>query len=400
MRVAFIGLGKLGRPVALAVQSRGHPVVGYDLNEQAADEASSAGLSVRPLSEAVAGAEIIFVAVPTPHGHEYEGITRLPTERRDFDYTHLVRCARELRPLVTPNQVVAIVSTVLPGTMEREVFPELPHCGLCYNPSFIAMGTVQEDFLRPEFVLLGVDQPWAADRVEAFYRQTVEAPVYRTSVRNAELIKVAYNTFIGLKIVFVNTLMEICAKTGCDVDAVTDALKMANKRLISPAYLSAGMGDGGGCHPRDNIALSWLAKKLGLSYDLFESTMMARERQAEWLVDLMLAHGETHSLPLFVLGTAYKPEIDMTAGSAAVLVRNLLRERGWLVGCWDPYVNGKSQMPNHRGTPHIYLIGAKHLYFQHLAFEPGSVVLDPWRYIPDQEGVTVVRIGEGVREGA
>lgn len=389
MKVAFIGLGKLGRPVALAVQSRGHSVVGYDLNGPAADEAASAGLPVRPLADVVAGAEIVFVAVQTPHGAEYEGTTRLPADRQDFDYTHLVRCVRELRPLVTSDQVVAVVSTVLPGTMERKVFPELPHCGLCYNPSFIAMGTVQEDFLRPEFVLLGVDQPWAADRVEAFYRQTVEAPIYRTSVRNAELIKVAYNTFIGMKIVFANTLMEICHKTGCDVDAVTGALRHATRRLISPMYLSGGLGDGGGCHPRDNIALSWLARKLGLSFDLFEAVMTAREQQTDWLAAMVEANANMTDLPVVILGTAFKPQVASEEGSPAILLKRLLSERGVDVTTWDPYINDDGP-PTGRA---VFVIGTKHREFHDFIFSPGSVVIDPWRYLSDQPGVFFVRVG-------
>jgi len=102
-------------------------------------------------------------------------------------------------------------------------------------------------------------------------------------LNNAELIKVAYNTYIGMKIAFANTLMEICHKMGnIDVDQVTGALTFASRRLMSGAYLTGGMGDGGGCHPRDNIALSWLAQRLDLSFDWFASVMGAREKQTVW----------------------------------------------------------------------------------------------------------------------
>ena len=97
---------------------------------------------------------------------------------------------------------------------------------------------------------------------------------------NAEAIKVAYNTYISMKIAYANTWMEICHKIpGTDVDQVTGALELATTRIMSPKYLTGGMGDGGGCHPRDNIALSWLARELDLSYDFFEHLMIARERQ-------------------------------------------------------------------------------------------------------------------------
>ena len=107
------------------------------------------------------------------------------------------------------------------------------------------------DFIDPEFVLFGVHDATAAEQAEAFYRTITQAPFYRTSVENAELIKVGYNTYIGMKIVFANVMMEICHKSlGTDVDEVMNGLKLANRRLLSPAYLSGGMGDGGGCHPR------------------------------------------------------------------------------------------------------------------------------------------------------
>jgi UDPglucose 6-dehydrogenase len=237
------------------------------------------------------------------------------------------------------------------------------------------MGTTVQDFLDPEFVLLGGDDRRVVWEV---YSEVVgDAPVVRTSVKNAELIKVSYNTFIGLKIAFANTLMEVCHKTGCDVDEVTGALKMANRRLISPAYMDGGMGDGGGCHPRDNIALSWLARELDLSYDLFSAAMEAREAQAEWLCDLM----EQHDLQMVVAGLEYKPGSRIRTGSAAMLVKNLLEARGHVVHelvAW---------------YPQVILIGCKHPEFEAMKFPRGSVVIDPFRYIPDQDGVEVIRLG-------
>ena len=156
------------------------------------------------------------------------------------------------------------------------------------------MGTTIRDYLNPEFVLLGVRDPDAANTLEAYYATLVKAKVYRTSIDNAELIKVAYNTFIGMKIVYSNVMMEICQKIpATDVDQVMQGIKLSTRRLISTAYLDGGMGDGGGCHPRDNIAMSWLARKLDLSYDWFESVMRAREAQATWLARLILGELRT-----------------------------------------------------------------------------------------------------------
>jgi UDPglucose 6-dehydrogenase len=262
-----------------------------------------------------------------------------------------------------------------------------PLCGpltsLVYNPSFIAMGTTIRDFLDPEFVLLGGDD---AGVVESFYRSFTDANVWRTSVENAELIKVSYNTFIGLKIAFANTVMEVCHKSpGCDVDQVMGALKLAHRRLISPAYLTGGMGDGGGCHPRDNIALSWLARELDLSYDLFDAAMVARERQAEWLVDLMCEH----DLPPAILGVAFKAGTDIVTGSPAVLCQRILEERGFEPVVYDERCGFTSEI----NGPHVFLIGTRHPEHPEFPFPEGSVVIDPWRYIEPRPGVTVIPVG-------
>jgi len=396
VKVGFVGCGKLGLPVATTMASLGIEVHGYDpyvrghpdtSNEEGyAERIGAAGdnLILGSLEDACRS-DVVFVAVQTPHDAQYEGVTPIPSTRRDFDYSHLERAALDIAQVCAHHELhptIAVISTVLPGTMERVVQPALGNLPLVYNPSFIAMGTVVADWLDPEFVLLGGDD----GKVRKVYEACGVGPFYETTVPNAELIKVAYNTFIGLKLAFANTLMEVCHKTAANVDAVTGALKLADRRLISGAYLDGGMGDGGGCHPRDNIALSWLARELGLSYDLFEAAMMQREEQAEWLVELMCGY----ELDKGILGLAYKPGSHITTGSPAVLVANLLRQRGLSPYRHDPHV-GMGQMPSH---PLVWLVGCRHPEFPDYAFPEGSVVIDPWRYIPDQPGVEVVRVGE------
>ena len=154
------------------------------------------------------------------------------------------------------------------------------------------------------------------------------------------------------------------------------------------------MGDGGGCHPRDNIALSWLALEVGLSYDFFESLMVARERQTEWLAELMEAADppDGERLLKVVLGKSFKAGTNIVLGSPAILLKNLLEERGNDVEMWDPYVDVEQPRPEF--PPSIFLIGTKHPDFVDFAFPKGSVVIDPWRYIPQQPGVEVIRVGD------
>ena len=397
MNVGFIGLGRLGLPVATAMASKGLTVYGVDpyvkgypddlsYEDGFAEcvEKAEGRVKFVGLAEAMEHCSVLFVAVATPHDPQYEGVTPIPNERVDFDYSHLRHVAQDIRSLCDSRKylpTVSVISTVLPGTMDRYVIPRLGgRAKLVYNPSFIAMGTTIRDFLDPEFMLIGGD---AEGKVRAVYEACGIDTFYETSVNNAELIKVAYNTFIGLKLAFANTLMEVCHKTPkTNVDEVTGALKLAHRRLISPAYLDGGMGDGGGCHPRDNIALSWLARELDLSYDLFEATMMQRENQARWLAELM----EGYELPKGILGVAYKPSSHLTTGSPARLVANLLSDEPYL---HDPHA-GMGEMP---GQPHVWLVGCKHPEFPDYGFPEGSVVIDPWGYMPDQEGVQVVRLG-------
>jgi UDPglucose 6-dehydrogenase len=295
-----------------------------------------------------------------------------------------------------------VISTVLPGTIRREILPNLStYIKLCYNPFFIAMGTTMKDFLRPEIILFGVDDKNAAKKSKKFYRTINHAPFYETTIENAELIKVIYNTFISTKISFVNTVMEMCEHLpNTNVDDVTNALKMCDNRIISDRYLSGGMGDGGGCHPRDNIALSWLSNELDLSYNWFDNIMKQREKQTDWLADLI--EENAGGMPINILGKSFKPETNITTGSPSILLKNILEERGNAVFIWDPYIDEpwedlKSQY-EWDDNPQLYFIGTKHPEFSNFQFEYGSIIIDPWRFMPNIENCKVIRIGDNISD--
>lgn len=332
MRIGFIGLGKLGLPMALAINSSGHEVWGYDVDgwvsvyldtegrglpyEEQGIQGLLGGHSIqwRTPDEIADWADLIFIAVQTPHAKQFEGVTRLPEDRFDFNYDYLCEA---LTSVDHARGQVVVISTVLPGTLAS-----LGATHVLYNPSFIAMGTTIPDFLDPEFVLIGTDGA-ATSRLRDFYASIHVRPIFVTTIKTAELTKVAYNTYLGMKIVFANAMMEICEKIGADVDDLVDALSLADRRIISSAYMRGGMGDGGGCHPRDNIALSWLARELDLSHDIFEDIMLAREDQTEWLAELAMQTGQ----PIELLGKSYKPGTNLTTGSPARLLASLLEER-------------------------------------------------------------------------
>lgn len=455
----MIGLGKLGLPSILAIESRGYDVYGYDVNpeikkyvenrkipyrEEGAEELlQKTNLMVLPMREVLEKTDICFVAVQTPHDPMYEGITPLPISRVDFNYSILIQCINRIiyviqelneetdkRKKERKHFVISIISTVLPGTMYREIIPLIPagldNLHIVYNPFFIAMGTTIKDFLYPEFVLFGVDDLYPATIVEEFYNSALpsipdrepEVPkVFRCSIDTAEAIKVLYNTYITQKICFANAAMELCEKTGADVDDLINCLQLGTRRITSGSYMRAGMGDGGGCHPRDNIALSFIAKKLDISYDWWENLMICREKQTQWFAEIIEReyYVAKCELDIMILGYSFKPETSLTIGSPALLLKHFLDNCGILdeqIKMFDPFIDdttiygmkgsilkskdlGTRDMIQFITEPHIFFIGTKHDAFSRFIFPVGSIVIDPFRYILDQDGVTIKRIGEG-----
>ena len=417
MKVGFLGLGKLGLPVALAIESKGHDIFGTDISNTTLeniknkkinykeiwvdDYLKNTKLQVLDLEGIVRNSDIIFVPIQTPHEEKYEGITRIPKERADFNYKFLIKGMKDLSNEIEKqgdDKIVIIISTVLPGTVRKEIKPLLSKkIKLCYNPFFIAMGSTMRDFLHPEFVLFGVDDLEAYKVCKQFYKSITNAPLYETTIENAELIKVAYNTLISTKIAFSNTLMELCHKLpNTNVDDVTNALKLANRRLISGYYMDGGMGDGGGCHPRDNIAMSYLSEKLNISHNWFENIMKQRENQTEWLAKLIIENSK--NLKINILGKSFKSESNLTLGSPAILLKNILQEKQKQINIWDPIVDGNfedfEKKYKWKSEPQLFFIATKHDYFNNFPFHKGSIVIDPWRYIIDREDIELIRIGD------
>lgn len=404
MKIGFVGCGKLGLMVALTIESKGHEVKGYDPNpaisgylnnrhipfkeEHAEELLRNTKMEMVELAELCDWADLLFLAPQTPHDSRYEGVTRIPEERVDFDYSYLKQCVAEVNFLLRKKKTCVVISTVLPGTIEREIKPILSsRFRLVYEPLFIAMGTVYRDFLNPEFVLCGVDDPEAADELEGFYKTIHDKPVFRTDIRTAEGTKVFYNTFITAKTVLANLYGEMAHRLGMNVDDIFKAISFSTDRLLSPKYLQAGMGDGGGCHPRDNIALSYVARREGLSFDFFDALMNAREKHAEWLADLIEFYarkGSGKREKVYLLGRAFKPETNIETGSPALLLSSILSENGVEHRCvedMEPIIPG------------VYFISTKHEKYRHYKFPSGSIVIDPFRYIPEGD-YTLVSIGK------
>lgn len=421
VKIGWVGLGKLGLPCALALAAHGgHDVIGYDVSEwpwrvlageveppREKDLAEMIGTGLSPrrdgnqllrrakdVSEVVAASDVVFVAVPTPHAPAYGGEKPVQLDPRDFEYAYLTWACRDVCQAAAEQRkyiTMAVVSTVLPGTMNRLIRPLLgEYVELAYTPHFIAMGTVVPDFLKPEFVICGTDSPGTAAMIgDVFFPVHKADLVYECGIETAEAIKVLYNLAISSKIVFANTVMELCHKTGADCDVVTSALSLATDRVVSPKYMRGGMGDGGACHPRDMVAMSWLAQRLELSYDLFGELIRAREAQTQWLAGLVRSYAAQEELELVILGRSYKPGSALQDGSPAILLAHYLKDLDPLI--YDPYVPGGAMPDQFR--PSVFVIATAHEEFYRLRYPPHSIVIDPSGLLEDQQGVLVIRVG-------
>jgi UDPglucose 6-dehydrogenase len=416
MKIGFVGLGKLGLPCALAIDSKGHSVYGYDINtdvkrileekklpyrEEGADALlQTHNIKWGSIEEVVENSDIIFVPIQTPHLPKYEGDTRIPSERADFDYEWLKSGIKNLANEIGKqgnDKIVIIISTVLPGTIRRDIKPLLnENVKLCYNPFFIAMGTTIKDFTSPEFVLFGVDNDEAYQKAKEFYSTLHDRPVYKCTIEEAEMIKVTYNTYITMKVCLANTVMELSHKLeNINCDNVMNGLFLANERLISSKYLLGGMGDGGGCHPRDNIALSWLSQKVDLSFDWYDNLMKCREDQTEWLADIIIENKIKNNLPVIILGKTFKKETNLVTGSPSILLRNILEEKGHDVAMFDPWIDQETSPLSEKA---IFFIGTNHDLFIDYKFPYGSLVIDPWRFIKQQEGIELISVGDSTKK--
>ena len=401
MKIGFIGLGKLGFPCAVAMEQIGHhEVKGFDVSENVRKiretriapyvkkdfpqflEKTKLEI-VDNISDLVKWAEIIFIAVQTPHEEMYEGSTPVPDSKKDFNYSILEDVASEVAAALgnspESNPLIVVISTVLPGTMRDRVIPKLrkvrDEVRFCYNPYFIAMGTTIPDFLNPEFVLVGTLREEDGQILDLLYKTIHNSPVKRMQIESAELTKVAYNTFIGFKIVFANTIAEITSVRGGNVDEITEALSHATNRLMSGKYMRAGMADGGGCHPRDQIAMSWLAEDANLSVDVFGWLAKARDSQTDRQSKIIEEQQKRLGLPVCILGWSYKPGTALTVGSPARLLGEFLKNRKVEFSVYDPYVFPSKEVLE---TKSIFFVTTNHEEFLDLKLPEGSVVIDPW----------------------
>jgi UDPglucose 6-dehydrogenase len=342
--------------MAAAFASRGFDVVGVDVNQRSVELVNQGHAPVQETDleetiaanreriratlsheDAVLNSDISFVIVPTPSD-----------ERGAFSLQYAEWAFKEMgRALAKKNSYhnIVLTSTVLPGSTRQALLPVLEResgkragtgFGLCYSPEFIALGSIIRDFLNPDFTLIGEFDERCGSQLEQLYSRVMTngSRSARMSLENAELAKISVNTFVTTKITFANMLAEICEKLpGGDVDVVTNALGMDNR--IGRKYLTGAIGYGGPCFPRDNVALSFIARELGVEARLAQTTDSMNRSIASSVserLESVIRKGAT----VAVLGLSYKPYSHVTEESQGVYIATHLSKSGYRVVAFDP----------------------------------------------------------------
>lgn len=355
MQLSVIGLGKLGSPLAAVLASKGHHVIGVDLNTVFVEKIN-AGLApveesglqelitqfrkrlraTTSYDEAIFHSDVTFVIVPTPSGPD--GL---------FSNAYLIEALEQIGRALTKKSsyhLVVITSTVTPGSTAGELKDVLERAssrqvgellGLCYNPEFIALGSVVKNMLFPDMLLIGESDSQAGDLLESIYVSVCENKpfVRRMNLINAEIAKIAVNTFITTKISYANMLSDICDRLpGADVDVVTGAVGLDSR--IGAKSLKGAVAFGGPCFPRDNVALGALARKIGARADIAEATQMINMYQLQRLIALIEKQAETDRIG--ILGLSYKPGTYVVEESQGIQLANQLVRQGYRVAVYDP----------------------------------------------------------------
>jgi UDPglucose 6-dehydrogenase len=361
--ISILGLGKLGAPMAACFAARGFRVIGVDQDPRKVDAINNGQAPVfepgledllqasrdrltasQDVEAAVLASDVTFIVVATPS--EPAG---------GFSLRYVVPACEAIGRALRAKggfHLVCLTSTVMPGSTGNVVRTALEKTsgaqagrdfGLCYNPEFIALGSVIHDFLNPDFLLIGESDPQSGEILEAIYRGVCQnSPAFaRMNLINAEISKLAVNTFVTTKISFANMLARMCEKLPeADVDVVTKALGLDSR--IGTKYLKGAVSYGGPCFPRDNLAMGALARSLGAPDDIARVTDAFNRSQITWLANLVQSH-LSFGARVGILGLTYKPNTDVVEQATGLLVAQELAARGISLVVFDPAGNKNSQ---------------------------------------------------------
>jgi len=406
-KIGFIGIGKLGLDCA-EVMAEKHEVRGYDIYPRTSDS-----VQVCDIAELVDESEWIFIAVPTPHAEGYDGsVPSSHMDPKDFGHDAVIDAINKVNAHAKTSKKVVLISTVLPGTTRRKFITLLDtRHQFLYNPYLIAMGSVKWDMANPEMVIIGTEDgelTGVAGELIALYKTIMNNdPRYEIGTWDeCESIKIFYNTFISAKVGLVNMIQDFAMKIGnINVDVVTNALARSTMRIMGPKYMTAGMGDAGACHPRDNIALRWLAEEYKVGYDLFDTVMHARELQAKNLALYLVEQAKLLNLPIVIHGKAYKPDVEYCIGSYSTLVGYYVKEAGHKVVYVDPLADNPEDVVAAIDTPAVFLWAHnRKITYEYTGdqvdtqpyceIKDGSIIVDPWRKLTTtRKDIVIIQYG-------
>jgi UDPglucose 6-dehydrogenase len=358
-KLSVIGLGKLGACTAVCLASRGFNIIGVDINNDCVDAINNSKAPVyepglqelidssrdrlkatMDYGKAIKESDITFLVVPTPSKDDGHFSDR-------YIQDALKQLSIALKSANKKYHLFVITSTVSPGTTDEKLIPLIESVsgkklnkdfGVCYNPEFIALGSVIKDFLNPDLVLIGESNKIAGDKLEEIYSVVCETKPYiaRMSIISAEITKISLNAYITMKISFANTLANICgAIPGANIDDITKAL--GSDKRISPYYLKGGLSYGGPCFPRDNSAFAAFAQKYKVDAKLAKTTDEVNRFQLNHLVDLIFLNiPDKNNSAISVLGLSYKPKTTVIEESPAVKLIEELFKKDMEVIVYDP----------------------------------------------------------------
>lgn len=428
-KLSVIGLGKLGSPMVAVFAHKGYDVLGLDVNpafvsalnegrapveepglQEMIDQNRERISATQDIRQLIHETDVTFIIVPTPSGPD-----AFFTNKFIVDAVHRVGSALRSK---RGYHLVVVTSTVMPGSTDGEIRAALemasgrvvgPDLGLCYNPEFIALGSVIRDMLRPDMILIGESDAKSGQILEDIYKTSTESnpEIHRMTSVNAELTKISVNTFVTTKISYANMISDMCDHLpGADADVVNRAVGADSR--VGKKYLKSAVGYGGPCFPRDNKAFAALGRRLGARCDLAEATDAINDHQLDRMLEA-IASNVADGATVAVLGLSYKPSTVVVEAAHGVLLAQRLCDAGYGVVVFDPLASNNAK--GVLGTTVEFAATAEDavrkaevvavmtpspeysaLTSDHLAAENRTrVVIDPWRVISPEAAAVAQR---------
>ena len=376
MRISVFGIGYVGCVSAACFAKAGHEVIGVDLNPTKVGIINSGKSPIvetgleNLISEMVTAGRLSAVTCPCDAIRETEvSLVCVGTPSNangSLDLSHIQRVCEEIGAAMkakNSRHTVVIRSTMLPGTIESVVIPTLEKhsgkqankdFGVCINPEFLREGSSLKDFYAPPFTLVGADDELTASLVGRLY-QGIEAQLFVTSLKTAEMVKYACNCFHALKVSFANEIGNICKAAGIDSHEVMNVFSQDTKLNLSPYYLTPGFAFGGSCLPKDLRAINYKAKQLDVEAPVLSAILPSNRLQIERAVNMVLATGKKR---VGVLGFSFKAGTDDLRESPMVTLIETLIGKGLQLAIYDKDVSlaklfGANKEYIEREIPHI-----------------------------------------------